>query len=612
MEAAERSIDRSSQPLISFAGEQAGPFAQQWISITKQEHIELVAKINYWKALYEGLKRKCAKLEQKGAELSAKNKDLQHRMFGKKSEKGSSLPSEKSNSSSSPKKPRGQAPGSPGHGRTQRPDLPVVMDQIDFPGGDPCCPNCGLPDLPKPGLDEYSELIEVEVKAHTRRYRRPAYVPNPSCQCKDRPGVITAPIPPKLIPRSPFSTSLWVEIILGKFRYGQPTNRYLQDLTDQGVPISPGTVAGGLKYIAPLFEPVLEAFYRKQMTEELFHNDETRWEVFVAIEGKVGHRWYLWVTRSKSVIYYIVDPSRSADVPGAHFAGLSNERVIIVCDRYSAYKKLARLSDAILLAFCWVHVRRDYLDAGRSFAELESWALEWKKNIGSLYHHNKRRLEYWDDQRTLAEQSAEFQYHQEILKDTLQSMYRKATQLATPEVEGDQVNNAENPDDNGAKPLSKSARVKQRKISQSLINHWGGLTLFIDNPQVPLDNNLAETTIRNPVAGRKNFYGSGSIWSAELAAALYSILQTLVMSGINPRHWLTAYLSACAKNKGKASEDIDSFLPWRMDEARRAELRAPLPRKFLTNASPSSGTSANAIPPSAQAPIPCVSPHDTS
>ncbi len=191
-------------------------------------------------------------------------------------------------------------------------------------------------------------------------------------------------------------------------------------------------------------------------------------------------------------------------------------------------------------------------------------------------------------------------------------MYSKATQLATPDADEESVNNAGNPNDNSTKPLSKSAREKQRKISQSLINHWEGLTLFIDNPQVPLDNNLAETTLRTPVTGRKNFYGSGSIWSAELAATLYSILQTLVMWGINPRHWLTAYLSACANNGGKAPQEIDSFLPWCMDEARQAELSAPLPHMFLTNAPPSSATPTNATSPSAQAPIPSVSPHDTS
>jgi transposase len=451
------------------------------------------------------------------------------------------------------------------------------MEEIDLPQGSRCCPRCALPDLRKEALDEYSDLIEVKVKAHVRRYRRFSYVPNSGCRCDERPAIITAPLPPKLIPRSPYDTSLWVEIILSKFRYGQPTHRYLQDLTDQGLPLSPGTVAGGLKRIAPLFDPMLEALYRQQMTEELFHNDETRWEVFVEIEGKVGHRWYLWVTRSKSVIYYIVDPSRSTDVPGAHFAGLCRERVIIVCDRYSAYKKLARLSDVILLAFCWAHVRRDYLDAGRAFSELESWALEWKGNIGALYHHNKLRLEHWDDKRTLGEQSPEFQHHHELLNQSLQSMHHQATRLAEQDVDEPSANDAGNQDANTTKPLSKSARKQQRKVCQSLLNHWQGLTVFMDHPHVPLDNNLAENTLRGAVTGRKNYYGSGSIWSAQLAATLFSILQTLGLWGINPRHWLSAYLGACAENAGKAPPELAPFLPWRMDESRRAELSAPLP-----------------------------------
>ena len=55
-------------------------------------------------------------------------------------------------------------------------------------------------------------------------------------------------------------------------------------------------------------------------------------------------------------------------MPGAHFAGLQAEKVIVVCDRYSAYKNLARLAENILLPFCWAHVRRDFLDAGRAFS----------------------------------------------------------------------------------------------------------------------------------------------------------------------------------------------------------------------------------------------------
>jgi transposase len=101
----------------------------------------------------------------------------------------------------------------------------------------------------------------------------------------------------------------------------------------------------------------------------------------------------------------------------------------------------------------------------------------------------------------------------------------------------------------------------------------------MQNPPVPLDNNLAESAIRNPVTGRKSYYGSGSIWSAELAAALFSLLQTLNLWKFNPRHWLTLYLNACAENGGKPPEEIASFIPWEMDEDRRRELSRPIAPK---------------------------------
>ena len=538
------------------------PFARQWVRITKQEHIELQWRANYWETQYKQLKAKNEELKQELILTEAKIKDLQNRVFGKKSEKRSSLPSEKGDSSASGKRPRGHVTGNPGHGRTERPHLPIVMDEIDLPEGKQCCACCGLPHLRKEALDEYSDLIEVQVKAHVRRYRRLSYVPHPGCRCAGRPGVITAPLPPKLIARSPYDTSFWVEVLLGKFRYAQPTHRCLQDLADRGLPVSPGTVAGGLKSIAALFDPMLEALYARQMSEDLFHNDETRWEVFEPVEGKGGHRWYLWVTRSESVVLYCIDPSRSAAVPGAHFAGLCHERVIIVCDRYSAYKKLARLLDVIVLAFCWAHVRRDYLDAGRSFTELESWALEWKANIGALYHHNKLRLAHWDKTRALDEQSPEFQHHHQVLNETLQSMHHEATRLAEQDVNEASVNDLGNQDDDTIRTLSKSARKHQRKVSQSLLNHWQGLTVFMDHPQVPLDNNLAENIIRGPVTGRKNYYGSGSLNSAALAATVFSVFQSLELWSIPVRRWLTGYLQACAENAGRPPADITAFLPW--------------------------------------------------
>lgn len=117
----------------------------------------------------------------------------------------------------------------------------------------------------------------------------------------------------------------------------------------------------------------------------------------------------------------------------------------------------------------------------------------------------------------------------------------------------------------------------QTKVLNSLRNHWSGLTLFVDHPQVPMDNNQAERSLRNPVNGRKNYYGSGAVWSAELAAMLFTILQTLILWGLNPRHWLHAFLSACADHGGQPLTDLAPFLPWTMVEARRDQLTRPRP-----------------------------------
>ena len=75
-------------------------------------------------------------------------------------------------------------------------------------------------------------------------------------------------------------------------------------------------------------------------------------------------------------------------------------------------------------------------------------------------------------------------------------------------------------------------------------------------------NNTAERAQRGPVVGRKNYYGSGAVWSGRLAAMLFSLLQTLCLWELNPRAWLTAYLKACAEAGGEAPADGGRFLPW--------------------------------------------------
>ena len=90
-----------------------------------------------------------------------------------------------------------------------------------------------------------------------------------------------------------------------------------------------------------------------------------------------------------------------------------------------------------------------------------------------------------------------------------------------------------------------------------------------------MDNNASEREVRGPAVARKNFYGSGSLWSGRLAAMMFSLFATLVRWKLNPRRWLTWYFESCAAAGGKAPEDIQPFLPWNLSDARRSALGVP-------------------------------------
>ncbi len=92
-----------------------------------------------------------------------------------------------------------------------------------------------------------------------------------------------------------------------------------------------------------------------------------------------------------------------------------------------------------------------------------------------------------------------------------------------------------------------------------------------------MDNNAAERAERGPVVGRKNYYGSGAVWSGQLAAMLFSVFETLRLWGLNAQQWLTGYLTACATNGGQPLPELRRWLPWQMTESERAEWKLPAP-----------------------------------
>ena len=532
------------------------PFAREAVVLSKLDYVELRSQCNFYKTQHERALVREAELKLQLAQEQAKVRDLNQRLYGRKSEQtrhSETRPTEPS----APARPRGQQPGSQGHGRTPRPHLPVKEEIHDLAEHEKYCVDCGLPyhDL---GTTEDSEIVEIQVSPYVRKIRRKKYR---GCGCQGKKSIITASPAPRVLNRNNLGVSVWVEILLDKYLQAQATHRWLLDFAHLGCPLSQGTVTGGLQRLAPLFEPVVDALRDKHLSERLFHADETGWRVFESIENKASYRWYLWVMQSPSVVYYQMAPGRDAGVPLDHFGGLEEGQfpVFLVCDRYSAYKKLARELPIIALAFCWAHVRRDFLEAARRWPDLNAWMFEWVETIGELYHRNNLRLPHWEEGTPLGRQSSAFQRHHRALRKHVSQMKARCEAcLQQPDL--DDV---------------------QRVVLTSLNNHWPGLVLFAKHPQIPMDNNRAERSLRNAVTGRKRYYGSGRVWSAQLAALLFTVLQTVLLWDINPRHWLSAYLTDCADNGGQAPVDLAEFLPWDMTEARRSELGCPAPMTGL-------------------------------
>jgi transposase len=516
---------------------------RQGVGDLRRENAELRQQVGYWKAQHARAVRRAELLEAEVEQLRGENRKLRDQLFGRKSETTS--PQDRSNRlegeddpASFPPAKRGQRKDRPGPTRRDYSHLPAVEELHELPQQRRVCPHCAAALVPSDTED--SQQIEIEVKAYRRVIRRRRY--QRTCACTNCPRTFTAAPVPKLIPKGVLGVSAWVEILLDKFFSHRPTERLLAQWRLLGLDVAAGTVAGGLERLEPLFQPLHGALLTRNAASPFAQADETRWMVFVVQEGKSGYRWWLWVFLGADTVAFRLDPTRSHEVPEGHFA--ADARVVLMVDRYSAYKAMSqvKLGDAVLV-FCWAHVRRDFVTVGKGWAEHKAWALAWLGRIRALYRHDRRR-------RGAKTGSAAFTTADAGLRATVAAMHAQAeAELADPKLP-----------------------TPCRKVLVSLQEHWTGLIRFLDDPRIPLDNNASERRIRGPALGRKNYYGSGALWSGRLAAALFSLFATLTMAGLNVRTWLRWYLESCAENGGRAPSDITRFLPWTMSVEKRREM----------------------------------------
>jgi transposase len=436
-----------------------------------------------------------------------------------------------------PKRGRGQQRGSAGHGRRDYSHLPTREEIHDVGEGERVCPCCGA--VYARFGEETCEQIDWQVHLTRIVHRRPTY--RRTCRCPVR-GVLVAPPVPKAIAKGRFTSGFVARLLTEKFVLGRPAHRIVAALAHDGLHVAEGTLAGVFAACAELLAPLAEAITQRNAAAAHLHIDETSWNVYAAVEGKDSHRWWCWVFVGPDTTVFTIAPSRSLKVLAEQLGidtgaeALPEGRALLLSsDFYTVYQSLGRLEGVDNL-WCWSHIRRYFIRAGDAHPELAAWTAGWVERIAALYiaHTAMAAAQPASPAHTWA--AAQFS-------------------AALNGIDADRKAQTSHPG------LLHPAAAK---VLATLDREWEGLARHREFPELGLDNNTSERALRGPVVGRKNYYGSGSVVSAELASRVWTITATAGRAGLNPLTYLRAYLDECARAGGTAPTDqaLTRFLPW--------------------------------------------------
>jgi len=535
--------------------------AERRADIEKLTTIFEIARREFEKSnkLIERLNRRVTRLEQENKALREENAALKSELKEEKAKVATlskmlfENKTEKENKSTKGKdkktKGRGAKPGHEGHGRNIPKDLPKRDETVDIPDDEKFCPQCGLPyeDL---GSEECSHEVGVENEYYVKMYRRKKY--KNTCSCPKQ--IVTAPAPKKLIPKGKFHRSFWIKVLIEKYKNHMPIERQVKSMEEYGLSVGSSTVFGGIRTIyCSYLAPLQAAMIKSSRDSQHVHIDESGWKLFHRPGGKKNSNGFIWVfvCRDTGLVLYVIRPGRGAAVPcetlfdmeieeASSLEGAPTDKKRITVDKYSAYKRLERYG-FVELTHCWAHQRREFIDAGVKYPELAEWSEGWVERIGRLYHLNNKRVSYEPG-------TAGFKKYDAKLRE-------KIAEIETLTCE-------------------KHDHPGQKAVIESMKKHRAGLTVFVDNPEVDMDNNISERMLRGPVLGRKNYYGTRSRWSSELSAAMFSIIQTCQMNNISARAYLDYYFQECEKKGAAPGEnEIESFLPHKLSDEAGEKLR---------------------------------------
>ena len=437
-------------------------------------------------------------------QLEEENKILKKKLYGSSSEKNKSQGVNRGGSGS-----RGSKNAGKPRVRSlaeQYPNAEIEDQYVEFKEPPLClCCHRGMIDS---GLEEVTEQVHTIparhkiIRQHRRKYK--------CTGCFT--GLLSAPLAPRIAPGSSLSDSFIIEAAIAKFYNLIPAERYAKMVSQGGLQdFPPQLVLAAHHYLAEFLKSAHEFFQKQVQLATLLYADETPHRM---LENDGDRSWYLWSFTGNHLSCYEIHDTRSGSVAIDFIA--KSECLFLMSDVYSGYirtvrevNEVRRKQDLpeIIALYCNTHSRRKFVEALINFPEESQYFIDQYKEIYRL----EAELKLITDPKSRSKKRAEMKPFFELMLST-----------------GKQLR---------AHYSDKSGLVA---AIDYYTNNYEGLTRFLENPDLPIDNNLSERQLRSHVIGRKTWYGTHSDRGVETTEILFTLMQSCKHLKVNPRDYLIA------------------------------------------------------------------------
>jgi len=388
------------------------------------------------------------------------------------------------------------------------------------------CPDCGGP-LRAAGEDVTEVLERIPARYKVVRHVRPKF------SCANCQTLLQAPAPDRPIERGMVGASVLAHVLVSKYCDHLPLYRQSQIYEREGVDLSRSTLADWVGQSAALLDPPVNRIAQHVMQGSKLHADDTPVPVLCPGRGttKTGRLWvYVRDDRgcgdtAPPAVLFRYTPDRKAVHPQQHLMSFAG---VLQADAYAGFNGLyERQSAPLLEAACWAHARRKIYEV--HVATSSPIAHDALERIGMLYQIEEQIRGQSPQQRQAGRQA-----RAGPLLEDLHRFLIEAVRLLPKKSE-----------------LASAIRYA--------LSRWAALVRYRDDGRIEIDNSAAERALRAVALGRKNYLFAGADSGGERAAAMYTLIGTAKLCGLNPQAYLQYVLDRIGT---QPASHLDELLPW--------------------------------------------------